>query len=205
MTDAEEAWAAACELGLPVAVKPQDRDLAQGVGLNLCSREHVLAAYRAAREKSPYVMVERFARGTEHRVLVVDGRVLAVARIEPPHVVGDGQTSVAGLVEAVNRDPRRGDDHRAPLRRLKLDAGAVEVLAAQGYTPESVPPPDERVLLRRNPPYIKGANGLGCWRHWLPASPLTSAFTSCRPISQPCRRRRAAAWRPCAGVRRTAQ
>jgi cyanophycin synthetase len=158
--DADDAWAAACELGLPVAVKPQDRDLALGVGLDLRSREQVAAAYQAARDKSPCVLVERFAPGTEHRVLVVDGRVVAVARIEPPHVVGDGRSTVAELVEAVNRDPRRGDDYHTPLRRLKTDATALEVLAAQGHTLASVPPAGVRVLVRRNPPYLKNGGSL---------------------------------------------
>src|SRR5262249_62386900 len=68
---AEDAWTAACEVGLPVAVKPQDRDLAVGVGLDLRTPQQVMAAYHAAREKSSSVMVERSAHGTEHRVLVV--------------------------------------------------------------------------------------------------------------------------------------
>ncbi|HEY7315923.1 MAG TPA: acetate--CoA ligase family protein [Gemmataceae bacterium] len=158
--DAEDAWAAACEIGLPVAVKPQDRDLAQGVGLNLRTRDQVMAAYQAAREKSFYVMVERFAPGTEHRVLVIDDRVIAVAHIEPPHVVGDGVSRVTELVEAVNRDPRRGDAYPSPLRRIKLDAVALDVLAAQDFTPDSVPARGERVLLRRNPPHIENGGYL---------------------------------------------
>jgi cyanophycin synthetase len=158
--DADDAWAAACEVGLPVAVKPLDRDLAVGVSLNLRTRDEVVAAYRRAREKSAAILVERFAPGTEHRVLVVGGRVVAVARIEPPHVVGDGRSTVAQLVEGVNRDPRRGVDYRSPLRRLVLDTAARGVLAGQGYGPESVPPAGERVLLRRNPPYIKNGGSL---------------------------------------------
>lgn len=158
--DAEDAWVAACEIGLPVAVKPQDRDLAQGVGLNLRTRDRVMAAYQVAREKSCCVMVERFAPGTEHRVLVVDDRVIAVAHIEPPHVVGDGVSRVAELVDAVNRDPRRGDAYPSPLRRIKLDAVALEVLASQDHTPESIPAKSERVLLRRNPPHIENGGYL---------------------------------------------
>jgi cyanophycin synthetase len=158
--DADDAWVAASEIGLPVAVKPQDCDLAVGVGLDLRTREQILASYQAARQKSSSVLVERFAPGIEHRVLVVDGRVVAVARIEPPQVVGDGTSRVAQLVEVANRDPRRGPDHRTPLRTLKLDDVALGVLATQGHTLDSVPKPGERVLVRRNPPYIKNGGTL---------------------------------------------
>lgn len=154
VADAEDAWKAACELGLPVTVKPQDRDLALGVRVHLRTREQVLAAYEVARAKSASVLVERFLPGAEHRVLVVEDRVAAVTRIEAPHVVGDGVSCIADLAEAANRDPRRGDAYPAPLRRLKLDGIAVEILASQGYSPQSIPPRGASVLLRRDPPHL---------------------------------------------------
>lgn len=158
--DAEDAWKAACELGLPVAVKPQDRDLALGVGVNLRTREQVLAAYETARAKSSSIMVERFLVGIEHRVLVVGDRVVAVARIEPPHVIGDGVSPIADLVAEVNRDPRRGDAYPSPWRRIKLDSVALELLAGQGYTLESIPARGVWVLLRRNPPHLDNGGSI---------------------------------------------
>lgn len=152
--DADDAWKAACELGLPVVVKPQNCDWGLGVAVFLRTREQVQAAYQTARIESRFVLVERFLVGTEHRVLVVADSVVAVARMEPPHVVGDGVSSVAELVEAVNRDPRRGDAWPAPLGRIKIDAVALELLAEQGHALDSVPPRGARVLLRRQPPHL---------------------------------------------------
>ncbi len=161
VSTAEEAWAAACELGPPVAVKPHDSDLATGVSLDLRSREQVEAGFRIAREHSSAVLVERFAPGLEHRVLVVGERVVAVTRIEPPHVLGDGVSTVAGLVERVNQDPRRGGEGSgAPLKKIVLDETARAVLAAQGLALDSVPAAGARVLLRRNPPYIMNGGNL---------------------------------------------
>jgi len=158
---AADAWDAAVALGLPVAMKPQDSDLATGVSLDLRNRDQVEAAFRSASEHSTWVLVERFAPGLEHRVLVVADQVVAVTRIEPPHVVGDGTATVAELVERVNRDPRRGaEGSGAPLSRLKIDDVARAVLAAQGYTLTSVPPAGTRVLVRRNPPYFKNGGNL---------------------------------------------
>lgn len=160
-SSAEQAWAAACELGLPVAIKPLDSDLATGVSLDLRTREQVEAGFRNAAEHSYWVMIERFAPGLEHRVLVVGDRISAVTRIDPPHVVGDGVSSVEVLVHRVNQDPRRGDgEGLTPLRKLKIDEVALEVLAAQGYSLPSVPAIGERVLVRRNPPYFKNGGNL---------------------------------------------
>jgi cyanophycin synthetase len=157
---AEDAWKAACELGLPVAVKPLDSDLAAGVSLDLRTAEQVAAAFIRAREHSADILVERFAPGLEHRVLVVGNRVSAVARIEPPHVIGDGISTVTELVDRVNRDPRRAEDGSGPLFRIKVDDVAREVLAAQGCTPASVPAAGAWVLLRRNPPYFSQGGNL---------------------------------------------
>ena len=161
VSSAEEAWTAAEELGLPVAIKPQDSDLATGVSLDLRSREQVEAGFRSAHEHSTWVLVERFAPGVEHRVLVVADRVSAVTRIDPPHVVGDGVSTVAELVDRVNQDPRRGDEGSgAPLSKLKIDDVAHAVLAMQDCTITSVPPAGKRVLVRRNPPYFKNGGNL---------------------------------------------
>jgi len=78
--DAEEAWEAACEIGPPVVVKPQYGNQGRGVAVNLTTREQVVAAYAAAREEGSSIMVERFAPGCDHRLLVIGDHVVAAAR-----------------------------------------------------------------------------------------------------------------------------
>jgi cyanophycin synthetase len=150
VSDAEDAWAAACEIGVPVVVKPQDGNQGRGVATNLQTREQVLTAYAAAREESRSVIVERFAPGHDYRLLVVSGKVVAAARREPAQVVGDGARTIAELVEQVNLDPRRGDHHATSLSKIRLDAISLAVLSDQGFTPQSVPPAGKTVLIRRN-------------------------------------------------------
>ena len=150
VSGAEDAWAAAQELGGAVVVKPQYGNQGRGVATNLRTRDQVLAAYAAAREESSRILVEQFAPGADHRLLVVGGRVVAASRREPAQVVGDGESTVARLVERVNDDPRRVDGHVAALSLIKLDAIALAVLAEQGYSPDSVPPAGAVVLCRRN-------------------------------------------------------
>lgn len=148
--DADDAWAAALEVGVPVVVKPQDGNQGRGVATNLTTREQVFRAYAAAREESDSVIVEQYAPGSDYRLLIVGGRLVAAARREPAHVVGDGEHSVAQLVEIVNRDPRRGEYHATSLSRIEIDTVALGVLQDQGYTTESVPPAGQTVLIRRN-------------------------------------------------------
>ena len=148
--DAEDAWRAACELGTPVVVKPRDGNQGRGVAANLNTREQVIAAYDAALLESDSILVEKYVPGHDYRLLVVGDRVVAAARREPAHVIGDGVLTINQLIELVNTDPRRGEHHATMLSKIKLDPVGLAVLAEQGYTPDSVPPIGQMVLIRRN-------------------------------------------------------
>ena len=147
---AEDAWEAAEDIGLPVVVKPQYGNHGRGVATNLQSQEQVIAAYNAAREEGRAIVVERHAPGDDYRMLVVGGKLVAAARREPAHVIGDGQSTVQKLIDKVNEDPRRSDGHSTSLSLIKIDAVALGVLMAQGMTPDTIPPVGKKVLIRRN-------------------------------------------------------
>jgi cyanophycin synthetase len=144
----DDAVDIAREIGFPVILKPLDASHGRGISRRLDDERAVRAAWPAAREYSRRVVVERFATGTDHRVLVVDGRVAAVAERVPAHVVGDGARTVRELIDVVNRDPRRGVGHRKSLTRLPCDARTAEFLAEQGLSLDHVPDAGARVLLR---------------------------------------------------------
>ncbi len=101
-----------------------------------------------AREHSRSIIVETYLEGDDHRLLVVNGELVAATRRTPGHVVGDGVHTVAQLVELVNQDPRRGVGHEKVLTRLEIDAQALKMLERAGLTPASVPDAGQAVYLR---------------------------------------------------------
>ncbi len=149
-TSADEAWETAQALGGRVVVKPRDGNQGKGVAVNLSTREEVLAAWETARAISDEVIVERYLPGEDFRLLVVGDRLVAAAHREPPRVTGDGVRTIRELIEDVNRDPCRSDGHATSLTRIRLDDIARSVLAAQGFTPDSIPAAGTRVTLRHN-------------------------------------------------------
>jgi cyanophycin synthetase len=150
---AADAWEAAEEIGVPVVVKPIDGNHGRGVTTELMSQAEVEAAYHLALNEGSAVLVERFIRGNEHRLLVVDGKVVAAARGESISVEGDGRSTIAELINLhINTDPRRGTTESEPLEPILLDEDAAarfEILR-QGYQPESIPPKGTKVLIQRN-------------------------------------------------------
>ncbi|MCG8432936.1 MAG: cyanophycin synthetase [Gammaproteobacteria bacterium] len=143
-----EAKRAAERIGYPVVVKPLNANHGRGVSINLSKKEQVETAYEKAREHSRTVIVESYILGFDHRMVVVDGELVAVAKRMPGHVVGDGKHTVEQLVEEVNKDPRRGVGHEKVLTRLEFDHQAERLLKEKGYTPDTVPTEGEIVYLR---------------------------------------------------------
>jgi len=145
---ADAAWRAARRLGGPVVLKPYNGNHGRGITINVSGEAEVRAGFEAAREHSRSVIVETYLAGDDHRLLVVNGELIAATRRTPGHVVGDGKSTVAQLVEVVNGDPRRGVGHEKVLTRIKLDREAELMLERAGYTADSVPKADEVVPLR---------------------------------------------------------
>ena len=149
----QEAWEAAQDIGLPVAVKPSDGNHGRGVSLDLTKQDDITAAFHAADAQGSEVIVERHIRGHEHRLLVVNGKVVAAARGEEVWITADGRSTVMQLIDAqVNSDPRRGHDEESPLSPIepaKEEASMLE-LVRQGLQLDSVPPAGRQILVQRN-------------------------------------------------------
>lgn len=145
---ADDAVEAARRLSGAVVVKPLDGNHGRGVTTNLAEPQDIRAAFALAASVSPRVIVEQYFAGNDHRILVIDGELVAVVERIPAHVVGDGRSTIDELIQALNRDPRRGEGHEKMLTRIRVDAAVEAFLASRGLTITDVPAPGERVLLR---------------------------------------------------------
>lgn len=151
VSNAEDAWEAAQDLGLPVVVKPVDGNHGRGVFINLETQQEVQAAYAVAVDEGSGVLVERFILGNEHRLLVVGGKLAAAAKGQTASVTGDGKHTVSELIEIqINSDPRRGRGEEQPLNPVRIDSAARLELKRQGFESDSIVPPGVEALIQRN-------------------------------------------------------
>ncbi len=146
-TNADQAVSLAKSIGFPVVIKPNRSDFGIGVSLYLNSEVEVRHAFAQARRISE-VVVEPHLDGTNYRLLVMYGRVVAAVRQSPAQVTGDGSRSVRDLVAAVNSS--RTAFLSGSLRKITLDAEAERILGTQGYALDDVPPDGTKVLLRHH-------------------------------------------------------
>ncbi len=148
---ADDAVAAAEDIGYPVVVKPTDGNHGRGVFIDLVTPEAVRKAYPISAEEGSGVLVERSIVGIEHRLLVVGGKLVAANRSDLITITGDGQLTVQQLIDTqINIDPRRGESELHPLSIIRIDTAARIELERQGLTGDSVPAKGREVLIQRN-------------------------------------------------------
>jgi cyanophycin synthetase len=144
----QQAMRAARRIGFPVVTKPYNGNHGRGISIRLTTEAEVAQGFLVACEHSSSVIVETFLEGDDHRLLVVNGELVAATRRTPGHVVGDGVHNIVQLIDIVNQDPRRGVGHEKVLTRLELDAQAQKMLEREGLKSDSVPAADRFVYLR---------------------------------------------------------
>jgi len=136
--------------GYPIVIKPLDGNHGRGITINVRHWDEAIAAYDLATEesKSRSIIIERFYEGSDHRVLVIDGKLVAVAERVPAHVIGDGKSTISELIEITNQDPNRGDGHDNILTKIVVNKTAIDVLARQDFNLDSVLPENQIAYLR---------------------------------------------------------
>ncbi|MEQ8201041.1 MAG: cyanophycin synthetase [Syntrophomonadaceae bacterium] len=160
----DAALALAEQIGYPVVVKPGDSNQGKGVSANIYNETQLRKAFQLAWDYSDGVIVEKYIRGCDYRVLVVGDQVSAVAERRPPYIIGDGVSTIAELVEQENLRPERGEGHERPLSKIVMDTVARELLARTEMEPEDIPKRGELVYLRQNGNLSTGGSARECTR-----------------------------------------
>jgi cyanophycin synthetase len=143
-----QAVRSAHRIGFPVVTKPYNGNHGRGISIRLTTDDEVAQGFLVAREHSRSVIVETFLEGDDHRLLVVNGELVAATRRTPGHVVGDGERTIMQLIDIVNQDPRRGVGHEKVLTRIEFDGQAEKMLKRAGLTAGSIPEAGRVVFLR---------------------------------------------------------
>lgn len=157
-----EAVNLAKKIGYPIVIKPLDANQGKGVSANLNDEKAVRTAYRLASDYGKQILIERYIKGRDYRILVVGDHVAAAAERKPPFVIGDGVHSIAELVNEENKNPHRGTGHTRPLTRINLDLITEDFLYRSGLEVDDIPSPGEYICLRENGNLSTGGSSRDC-------------------------------------------
>lgn len=145
----ESSLKSSCEyVGYPLVIKPIDGNHGRGITVNIQNYEEALVAFKAAKEISRAIIVEKYIVGEDYRLLVINNRLVAAAKRTPAHVVGDGKHTIQELVDIVNEDPRRGYGHEKVLTQITINNLTQSIIEGKGYTVDTVLPEGEMLILK---------------------------------------------------------
>jgi cyanophycin synthetase len=144
----EEALTVFKQLDKAVVVKPDVGNHGNGSTINVTDPGQLKMAFHAAHAYHPDVIVEEYVKGGDFRLLVINGNLIAAAKREPAHVIGDGRSSIHDLIQAVNSDPLRGFGHEKMLTQIEVDVMTQRLLAIKGLSMDSVPEKHEVIYLK---------------------------------------------------------
>ena len=135
-------------VGFPLVIKPVNGNHGRGITTNINSFDEALIGFKEAKEVSRLVIVEKYITGEDHRLLVINNKLVAAAKRTPAHVIGDGKSTIQELVDEVNKDERRGYGHEKVLTEIDINSLTLEILKEMDMTTESVPKKGEMVKLK---------------------------------------------------------
>ncbi len=144
----DDALNIADKIGFPVAVKPEIGNHGRGITARVLNEKELETAFTSALRINDSVIVEKSLSGHDFRVLVIDGKLAAAALREPACVVGDGKSSIAELIENINKDPRRGIGHEKMLTAITIDHMTERLISFSGYKLDDILPPAKKLYLK---------------------------------------------------------
>ncbi|WP_032121281.1 cyanophycin synthetase [Clostridium amazonitimonense] len=149
-------------IGYPVVLKPRFGNQGKGVILDIKNEKELLQAYEDIKVQFNDIIIEKYIKGNDYRVCVIDDQVIAVSLRIPPYVIGDGKSTIKELIEGINRDDRRGEEHEKPLTKIKIDDSLIKTIGDKGYKLRSILKKDEKIYLRRNANLSTGGFSIDC-------------------------------------------
>ena len=149
-------------IGYPVVLKPQYGSKGNGIYLNIKNENDLIKSYNNLKDKFKDILIEKHVEGNEYRVCIVNYKVVAVSLRIPPFVIGNGNDTLKELIENINKDPLRGEDHEKPLTKIKIDEQLILYISKINLSLNYIPKKDEKVFLRENANISTGGIAIDC-------------------------------------------
>lgn len=129
-----------------VVVKPARGEQGRAVAVGLAGMDEVRRAIAGAREVCDRVLIEACFEGEDLRLVVIDFKLVAAAIRRPPHVIGDGRSTVRQLIETLSRRRAAATGGES---RIPIDAETERCLKLSGLTLDDVLEDGRDIVVRK--------------------------------------------------------
>lgn len=136
------------EIQFPITIKPINGNHGRGVTTHISNLATAKAAFTKAKPISHHLIVEKHIAGDDFRFLVINYKLIAVAKRIPAFIVGDGISTIKELIDLVNQDEKRGEGHDNYLTKIAIDQDTLSILHFFHYTLETILPANKFLQLK---------------------------------------------------------
>jgi cyanophycin synthetase len=148
VTREDELERAIERIGFPLVTKPLDGHQGKCITTHITKYSTLKQGFNVAKTYPRRVIVEQHITGDDYRFLVINYKLVAAAKRLPASVTGNGVSTIAELIDMVNKDPRRGKGHNSVLTRIEVDEATEKLLAYHRRTVDTVLPKGEIQVLK---------------------------------------------------------
>ena len=141
------------QMGFPLVIKPQTGNHGRGITININNKDKAIKAFACAKKISGKVILEQYIKGHDYRFLVINHKLVAVAKRTPAMIIGTGFHTIQELIDITNEDPKRGNDHENMLTMIKVDEETLTILNDKKLSLHSLLAEGEQL-------YLKGTSNL---------------------------------------------
>lgn len=129
-----------------VVVKPARGEQGAGISVDVRDHEALHAAIEEAKTHCETVLLEEYVPGTDLRVIVIDGRVVAAATRRPPRIKGTGRDTIRELIHKQSRRRQAATDGESS---IPMDRETQRCVNEAGYQLDDVLPYSEDLTVRK--------------------------------------------------------
>jgi cyanophycin synthetase len=148
VTSKENLLKGLAKVKFPLVIKPLNGNHGRGVTTQIYDEERALFGFELASKISREVIVEEFIPGYDHRFLVINYKLVAVAMRKPAFITGNGVNTIAELIDEENKDPRRGNDDSCVLATIVVDNITSRILAEKKLELNSILEKGQELILK---------------------------------------------------------
>lgn len=143
-------------LGYPVVMKPND--LSQGMGVcKVHTTRELKAAIRAIPPRSRSFLIQKVIKGSDYRIVMLDGELVCAYQRKPLSVKGDGKSTIRALLKRKQaRFEKLGYENVIDMS----DARMLSKLKQQELTLDSKPKKGKEIALLDNANLSTGGDGV---------------------------------------------
>ncbi len=137
-------------INAPIVVKPVTGNLGEYSMINIKSDEEIASAFALAGESGEFILSQQFIPGNSYRLLVINDKFVAASQLDPPFIIGDGESTIGQLIDELNTQPGRDWGDKGKLTKVEVDEITGRIFKTNNLGLESILPEGRKLVLKKS-------------------------------------------------------